>query len=114
LLQDVTPEHGPWTFLPGSVSQKAAKALGYRARQRGYRVSDQEVFSAADTKDAIEFSYPRGTVLFDSSACFHYGSRNSIKPRFQLMLGYAGSAGPISAKPYFRLRFIQPAPRILV
>jgi hypothetical protein len=40
-------------------------------------------------KKLFEFCYPRGTVLFtDSSACFHYGSRNSIKPRFQLMLGY--------------------------
>jgi hypothetical protein len=91
LLRDVTPEHGPWTFLPRSVSQKAAKALGYWGRQRGYRVSDQDVYSAADPKDAIEFCYPRGTVLFiDSSACFHYGSRNSVKPRFQLMLGYSG------------------------
>ena len=92
LLRDVTPEHGPWTFLPRSVSQKAAKALGYWGRRRGYRVSDQDVYSAADRKDVIEFCYPRGTVLFiDSSACFHYGSRNSIKPRFQLMLSYTGA-----------------------
>jgi hypothetical protein len=49
------------------------------------------IASSYHSKDAIEFCYPRGTVLFiDSSACFHYGSRNSIKPRFQLMLGYAG------------------------
>lgn len=91
LLRDTTPQHGPWTFLPRSVSQKVAKDLGYWGRRRGYRVSDQDVYSAADRKDAIEFCYPRGTVLFiDSSACFHYGSRNSIKPRFQLMLGYSG------------------------
>jgi hypothetical protein len=50
------------------------------------------VYSIANRKDAIEFCYPRGTVLFtDSSACFHYGSRNSIKPRFQLMIGYTGA-----------------------
>ena len=24
------------------------------------------------------------------TSCFHYGSRNCIKPRFQLMLGYTG------------------------
>jgi hypothetical protein len=91
LLRDTTPEHGPWTFLPGEVSRKTSTALGYWSRGRGYRVSDQEVYSVADRKDAIEFCYPRGTVLFiDSSACFHYGSRNSIKPRFQLMIGYAG------------------------
>jgi hypothetical protein len=91
LLRDVTPEHGPWTFLPGAVSRKTSKALGYWRRGKGYRVSDQEVYSVTDRKEAIEFCYPRGTVLFiDSSACFHYGSRNSIKPRFQLMIGYGG------------------------
>jgi len=91
LLRDTTPENGPWTFLPESASKKAAKALGYWGRQRGYRLSDEEVYSVADRKDVMEFCYPRGTVLFtDSSACFHYGSRNSIKPRFQLMIGYSG------------------------
>jgi hypothetical protein len=92
LLRDTTSENGPWTFFPESVSQKAAKALGYWGKKRGYRVSDEEVYSVANRKDAIEFCYPRGTVLFtDSSACFHYGSRNSIKPRFQLMIGYSGA-----------------------
>jgi len=44
-----------------------------------------------DRKEVIEFCYPRGTVLFiESSGCFHYGSRNSIEPRFQLMIGYCG------------------------
>ncbi|HEV8038003.1 MAG TPA: hypothetical protein VGP62_04000 [Bryobacteraceae bacterium] len=92
LLRDATPEHGPWTFLPRSVSQKTAKALGYWGRRRGYRVSDEDIYSVADRKDVIEFCYPRGTVLFiESSGCFHYGSRNSVKPRFQLMLGYTGA-----------------------
>ena len=92
LLRDATPEHGPWTFLPRSVSQKAAKELGYWGRARGYRISDEDIYSVADRNDVIEFCYPRGTVLFiDSSRCFHYGSRNSIKPRFQLMLGYTGA-----------------------
>jgi hypothetical protein len=37
-------------------------------------------------EEAIEFCYPRGTVLFiDSSRCFHYGSRNSVEPRYQMM-----------------------------
>src|SRR2546430_8080981 len=91
LLRDTTPEHGPWTFLPRGVSQKARRALNYWSRQRGYRVSDEDVYSVVDRNEAIEFCYPRGTVLFiESSGCFHYGSRNSIKPRFQLMLGYTG------------------------
>jgi hypothetical protein len=92
LLRDTTPEHGPWTFLPRSVSQKARVALNYWSRQRGYRVSDEDVYAVVDQKQVIEFCYPRGTVLFiESSGCFHYGSRNSIKPRFQLMIGYTGA-----------------------
>lgn len=91
LLRDATPESGPFTFLPASVSRKAAQALGYWKRGKGYRVTDQEVYSVVDRKEAIEFCYPRGTVLFmDSSNCFHYGSRNAVKPRFQLMVGYGG------------------------
>jgi hypothetical protein len=92
LLRDTTFEHGPWTFLPRSLSQRVHTQLGYWKWGKPYRVSDAEVYSIADTADAIEFAYPRGTVLFiESSGCFHYGSRNSIKPRFQLMLGYTGA-----------------------
>jgi len=92
LLRDTTREHGPWTFLPRGVSQTAAAALSYWGRQRGYRVTDQEIYSAVNPSDVIEFCYPRGTVLFiESSGCFHFGSRNSVKPRFQLMLGYTSA-----------------------
>jgi hypothetical protein len=91
LLEDVTPEHGPWTFLPRAVSQSAAAQLKYWTRQRGYRVSDNEIYSVVDRHEAIAFCYPRGTVLFiESSGCFHYGSRNSVKPRFMLMIAYTG------------------------
>src|SRR6266403_3215448 len=92
LLRDTTIEHGPWTFLPRSISQKARVALNYWSRQRGYRVTDEDIYSVVDRKEAIEFCYPRGTVLFiESSGCFHYGSRNSIKPRFILMISYTGA-----------------------
>jgi hypothetical protein len=92
LLRDATPEHGPFTLLPRSVSQKAARELGYWSRRRGYRVSDQELYSVVDRKEVIEFCYPRGTVLFmESTGCFHYGSRNAVKPRFQLMVAYNGA-----------------------
>jgi hypothetical protein len=89
LLQDTTFEHGPWSFLPAGRSSEVASALRYWKRGVGYRYTDNEVYSVADRDELIEFSYPRGTVLFiESSGCFHFGSRNSVKPRFQLMLGY--------------------------
>src|SRR5436305_2023547 len=86
------PELGAWTLLPRGVSQMTRRALNYLSRQRAYRVSDEDIYSVVERKEAIEFCYPRGTVLFiESSGCFHYGSRNSIKPRFQLMLAYTGA-----------------------
>src|SRR5437773_1104769 len=92
LLRDTTPEHGSWTFFTHGISQTARRALNYWSRQRGYRVSDEDIYSVVDRKEAIQFCYPRGTVLFiESSGCFHYGSRNSIKPRFILMIGYTGA-----------------------
>jgi len=92
LLRDTTVEQGPWTFLPRGASQKAAAALNNWERGVGYRFTDEQVYSVADREEAIEFCYPRGTVLFiESSGCFHFGSRNAVKPRFQLMLGYTGA-----------------------
>ncbi|MFN5853604.1 MAG: hypothetical protein ACK44Q_17405, partial [Pirellulaceae bacterium] len=92
LLEDTTIENGPWTFLPRSTSQRVAEKLGYWKSGRGYRLTDEEVYSVADRSEVIEFCYPRGTVLFiESSGCMHYGSRRSVKPRFQLMVGYTGA-----------------------
>lgn len=90
LLRDTSFDHGPWSFLPKSVTARAKKEIGYWKRRMPYRIGDEIVYSAADKDDMIEFSYPRGSVLFiESSGCFHFGSRNSVKPRFQLMYGYS-------------------------
>jgi hypothetical protein len=89
LLEDVTPEHGPFCFLPASVSQQAAEALGYWSHGKPYRLSDQDVYAFVDHAQVIALNQPRGTILYiDPSLCFHYGSRNSVKPRYQLMIGY--------------------------
>ena len=92
LLEDVIKECGPWSFLPRSTSQRVSQQLEYWQKPRGYRISDEEVYSIVDPQELIEFTYPRGTVLFiESSGCLHFGSRNSVKPRFQLMYGYTGA-----------------------
>jgi len=91
LLRDTAIENGPWTFLPRSASHEAAAKLEYWSRKCPFRLCDEKLYSVVDRKQIIQFCYPRGTVLFiEPSACFHYGSRNSVKPRFQLMLGYTG------------------------
>jgi hypothetical protein len=92
-LRDVTRESGPFSFLPASASDRARAALGYHRRGVPYRVSDHEIFSAVDRKELVEFAYPAGTVLFlDSSRCFHYGSRDCVKPRYQMMYAYVSVA----------------------
>jgi hypothetical protein len=88
LIEDVTLECGPWTFLPASVTERVAKRLGYRGRGWPYRVLDEQIYPHVDKSEEIVFAYPRGTVLFiDSSRCFHFGSRNCVKPRY--MMAYA-------------------------
>ncbi|MBI1374617.1 MAG: hypothetical protein GC159_18010 [Phycisphaera sp.] len=89
LLREVTMEHGPWCFLPASVSARAAKAMNYRQRGAPYRITDEEMYKHVDPSEMIPLIGPPGTVLFiDSGRCFHYGSRNSVKPRYMMMYGF--------------------------
>lgn len=89
LLRDVTMESGPFTFLPASVSERAAKALNYRNRSAAYRITDEQMYSVVDEKETIPFKGAKGDVLFlDSSRCFHYGSRDCAIPRYQMMYAF--------------------------
>ena len=46
------------------------------------------MYEHVSKNDLIVFAGELGDVLFiDSSQCFHYGSRNSVVPRFQMMYG---------------------------
>ncbi len=90
LLEDVTEEKGPFTFIPESLSQDAAKKLRYWSRGKPFRLSDEEVYSVIDPKERYRLIYPKGTVLFiDPSRCFHYGSRETKVPRYQMMYALA-------------------------
>lgn len=90
LLRDVTMENGPFCFLPKSVSEEACRTLGnYHSKKGGHRVLDERMYSVVSESELIKVCYPAGTVLFlDNSACFHYGSRNAVEPRYLMMLGY--------------------------
>jgi hypothetical protein len=88
-LSDVAMDNGPFCFLPESVSKRAAEALNYRARGRPYRITDEQMYSVVSESGLINLCYPAGTVLFlDNSKCFHYGSRNAVRPRYLLMYAY--------------------------
>lgn len=90
VLREVTMERGPFCFLPKSVSEKAVRGLGdYHTKKGGHRVTDDRIYSVVPESELIKLCYPAGTVLFiDSSACFHYGSRNAMKPRYALMYAF--------------------------
>ncbi|MEW6144359.1 MAG: phytanoyl-CoA dioxygenase family protein [Thermodesulfobacteriota bacterium] len=89
LLNDITMENGPFCFMPDSVSQKVTKAVGYRKWRKPHRLSDDEVYSVVPESELIKVCYPAGTVLFfDPSRCFHFGSRNAVKPRYALMYAF--------------------------
>ncbi len=63
--------------------------MGYQKRGVPYRIPDEMMYQHADPKELIVFTGRRGDVLFiDSSRCFHYGSRNAIRPRYLMMYGY--------------------------
>jgi hypothetical protein len=88
LLHDVTIENGPFSFMPISTSRKAAAALHYWTRKVGYRLSDEQVYSAVPRSELKELTYPRGTLLYiDPSQCLHFGSRDAVKSRFMMMYG---------------------------
>lgn len=93
-LRDVTLRCGPFTWVGEAASQRAARQLGYWAKGKPYRLSDDEVYSAIDrSRDEHVMAYPRGTVLFlDPSRCMHYGSRDALDPRYLLMIGYVSPA----------------------
>ncbi len=89
LLRDVGPGNGPLHYLPRSLSDRAASALDYGSRRSPYRVGDEAMDSAIGPGQARRLCGAAGTVLFiDSSACFHFGSRNPVEDRYQLQYAF--------------------------
>ena len=89
LVRDVTSRCGPFTILGKADSAEVARQLNYQSHGIPYRVLDEQIYSIIDPSRAIEFSYPKGSVLFlESSRCFHYGSRKAVEPRYQLMYAF--------------------------
>lgn len=93
LLRDATPESGPFTFLGAESSARVTRELGYRRRHAPYHLSDEQVHGVVDRSEAMPFVYPKGTILYlDSNRCFHFGSRDATRTRYQLMCAYVTPA----------------------
>jgi hypothetical protein len=90
LLRDVTAKSGPFRWVPAAESQAAVSKLKYWEKGTPYRLQDDEFYSVVDPKSVHELAYPKGAVLFiDPSRCFHYGSRDAVIPRYQMMYGFS-------------------------
>jgi hypothetical protein len=89
LLREATPESGPLHYLPKSTSDRVAAALGYGSRGVPHRVPDEVMDSLVDSREVRTLCGPPATVLFiDSSECFHFGSRNAVRPRYQVQYSF--------------------------
>ena len=89
VLRDITPDMGPFRWLPRSTSQRVARRLRYWTKGVRYRMPDEAIYAHVDPAEVETLACPRGTVLFiDPSACLHYGSRDCVKPRYMLMYGF--------------------------
>ena len=102
-------------FLPPSPPPlRKSQVLGYWRRGKGYRVTDHEIYSAVDRKEAIEFCYPRGTVC--SSILRLASITAAVTPLSRDSNSWSDTAAPAgrtSAKRFCSLRFTQVAPQIL-
>ena len=105
LLRDVTAKSGPFTFLPAAASARASSAMRYMSRGSAYRVADEQMYRTVDSGAAKVFAYPRGTVLFiDSSQCFHFGSRDAVVTRYQMMYAYVSPCRTDFTESYMKPR----------
>lgn len=91
-LQDVQLPHGPFSFLPADVTERALAR--YRADHasppENFRYPDDALMSYCQPGELVQATGPEGqALLVDTSRCMHYGSR--LQPghaRFVLMIQF--------------------------
>lgn len=70
-LSDVTPKNGPHCFIQGT---HLAGKIPFSLRKKGYsRLTDDEVFKHFSKQAEIEFSGPKGTIIFEDTRGLHKG-----------------------------------------
>jgi hypothetical protein len=89
-VEEVTPDHGPFTVIPAVESDKIwAKLKNERlAQKRNDKFSD-EVIYARTAMRGEEVTGPPGTTLFvDTYNCYHFGSRPAKNPRLVIYMHF--------------------------
>lgn len=72
-MRDVEIENGPLTFIDATNSALIRKKLNYH-NDKSHRIDDNTIYSIHD-KPIVVTGKAGTTILVDTCACFHYGSR---------------------------------------
>jgi hypothetical protein len=106
-LTDVASENGPHFFVEGS---HRTGGIPRDLLARGYaRLTDEEVSRHYATKDLIEFTAPRGTIIAEDTRGLHKGQHVHRGHRLMLQIQFSNSLfGPAYPKMSFS-RIAEPA-----
>lgn len=100
-LTEVTPENGPFTLLPGDVSDRIKAANGIDAG----KVTDEEIAASGGAGSELVLTGPRGAgACVDTCRCLHFGSRGNTKDRVVLMMRFNDHLAPNVDMPDWHLR----------
>ena len=84
-LEDVTSEHGPFTYVSLAKTRELVAKTGY---DRG-RLTIEQVEHAIGAENQIPLICKKGEgILIDTSKCMHYGSKGNKYPRLMLQVQY--------------------------
>ena len=90
-VDEVTDEHGPFTFLPADESERVVEGLNY---DRGRLTIEEVDRFLGPGRDVRLTGRPGQSMLVDTSRCLHYGSRQNSKTRVMLLIQYTDYYAP--------------------
>src|SRR5581483_7779088 len=84
---DIDEGSGPFVFLPADISERVSEQfLSFKMQDR---VEDDDMARFVKPSDELKLVGEPGTgLVIDTSRCFHYGSRSSVKERLMIMFQF--------------------------
>jgi len=96
-LDEVTPDEGPFTFLPAPATAAVCRAVG-----KGWgagRLTDEEVLGNTAPENVVRLTGSAGDGAFvDTSRCLRFGSRTKKGRRAVLMIKYVSAPDALVEK----------------
>lgn len=88
-IYDIDLDNGPTYLVNANESASIQRQLRYKLSPGRNRISDERVAEISPADTWVALTGARGSLLFaDTSRCFHFGSRDGVKPRLVLMIQY--------------------------